>query len=99
MDKLKARKELIQNITDEMKAKYGEDKIELEMKDQYYNMIEKVKEKFESVEIAEQALKDLGITHNIKPIRVGTDGSRLSLMGLPSPHMIAGGENVYGAYE
>ena len=86
-------------LTDEMKAKYGEDKIELEMKDQYYNMIEKVKEKFESVEIAEQALKDLGITPNIKPIRGGTDGSRLSFMGLPCPNIFAGGHNFHGPYE
>lgn len=99
MDQFNARKELIQNITDEMKAKYGEDRIELEMKDQYYNMIEKVKEKFESVEIAEQALKDLGITPNIKPIRGGTDGSRLSFMGLPCPNIFAGGHNFHGPYE
>lgn len=99
MDQFKARKELIQQITDDMKAEYGSDRIELDMKDQYFNMIEKVKEKFQSVEIAEQALKDVGITPNIKPIRGGTDGSRLSFMGLPCPNIFAGGHNFHGPYE
>ncbi len=99
MEQFKARKELIQQITDEMKAEYGSDRIELEMKDQYYNMIEKVKEKFQSVEIAEQALKDVGVEPNIKPIRGGTDGSRLSFMGLPCPNIFAGGHNFHGPYE
>jgi len=71
----------------------------LDMNDQYYNMIEKVKEKFQSVEIAEQALKDVGITPNIKPIRGGTDGARLSFMGLPCPNIFAGGHNFHGPYE
>ena len=99
MEQFKARKALIQEITDEMKAEYGENRIELEMKDQYFNMIEKVKEKFQSVEIAEQALKDVGVTPNIKPIRGGTDGSRLSFMGLPCPNIFAGGHNFHGPYE
>lgn len=99
MEQFNARKELIQSITDEMKQEYGEDRVQLEMGDQYYNMIEKVKEKFESVEIAEQALKDTGITPNIKPIRGGTDGSRLSFMGLPCPNIFAGGHNFHGPFE
>lgn len=99
MEQFNARKELIQSITDEMKQEYGEDRVQLEMGDQYYNMIEKVKEKFESVEIAEQALKEVGITPNIKPIRGGTDGSRLSFMGLPCPNIFAGGHNFHGPFE
>lgn len=99
MEHFKARKELIQQITDEMKEEYGENRIELDMKDQYYNMVEKVKEKFESVEIAKKAFEDLGITPNIKPIRGGTDGSRLSFMGLPCPNIFAGGHNFHGPYE
>lgn len=99
MEQFNARKELIQSIVNEMKATYGDHAIELEMDDQYYNMIEKVKEKFQSVEIAEQALIDLGITPNIKPIRGGTDGSRLSFMGLPCPNIFAGGHNFHGPYE
>lgn len=99
MEHFKARKELIQQITDEMKEEYGENRIELDMKDQYYNMVEKVKEKFESVEIAKKAFEDLGITPNIKPIRGGTDGSRLSFIGLPCPNIFAGGHNFHGPYE
>ncbi|MDD3772178.1 MAG: peptidase T, partial [Weeksellaceae bacterium] len=99
MEHFKARKELIQQITDEMKEEYGENRIELDMKDQYYNMVEKVKEKFESVEIAKKAFEDLGIAPNIKPIRGGTDGSRLSFMGLPCPNIFAGGHNFHGPYE
>lgn len=99
MEQFKARKALIQQIVDEFKEQYGNDNIALDMKDQYYNMIEKVQEKFISVEIAEQALKDMGIEPNIKPIRGGTDGSRLSFMGLPCPNIFAGGHNFHGPYE
>lgn len=99
MEQFTARKNLIQEIVEEMKKEYGEDNVILDMNDQYYNMIEKVKEKFQSVEIAEQALKDVGITPNIKPIRGGTDGARLSFMGLPCPNIFAGGHNFHGPYE
>lgn len=99
MEQFNARKDLVQQIVNEFKAQYGEDNVKLEMKDQYYNMVEKVQEKFQSVEIAEQALKDLGIEPNIKPIRGGTDGSRLSFMGLPCPNIFAGGHNFHGPYE
>ena len=99
LEQFKARKKLIEDSVEELKEKYGEDRIELEMGDQYFNMIEKVKEKFQSVEIAEQALKDVGITPNIKPIRGGTDGARLSFMGLPCPNIFAGGHNFHGPYE
>ena len=99
MTQFEARKKLVEEIVAEMRAEYGEDNIILDMKDQYYNMVEKVKEKFQSVEIAEQALKDVGIEPNIKPIRGGTDGSRLSFMGLPCPNIFAGGHNFHGPYE
>ncbi|HLV24549.1 MAG TPA: peptidase T [Moheibacter sp.] len=99
MEQYNARKELIQQTVKEFKEQYGEDNVLLEMKDQYFNMVEKVKEKFQSVEIAEQALKDVGIEPNIKPIRGGTDGSRLSFMGLPCPNIFAGGHNFHGPYE
>ena len=99
MTQFEARKKLVEQIVAEMRAEYGEDNIILDMNDQYYNMVEKVKEKFQSVEIAEQALKDVGIEPNIKPIRGGTDGSRLSFMGLPCPNIFAGGHNFHGPYE
>lgn len=99
MDQFKARKQLIEETVAEMKSTYGEDRIELDMGDQYFNMMEMVKEKFQSVEIAEQALKDVGITPKIQPIRGGTDGARLSFMGLPCPNIFAGGHNFHGPYE
>jgi len=99
MDHYVARKKLIEEIVEQMKQKYGNDRIELDMGDQYFNMIEKVKEKFQSVEIAEQALKDVGVTPKVQPIRGGTDGARLSFMGLPCPNIFAGGHNFHGPYE
>lgn len=99
MDHFVARKKLIEEIVVEMQQKYGKDSIELDMGDQYFNMMEKVKEKFRSVEIAEQALKDVGVTPKVQPIRGGTDGARLSFMGLPCPNIFAGGHNFHGPYE
>ncbi|MGB6093043.1 MAG: peptidase T [Moheibacter sp.] len=99
MDHFIARKKLIEEIVVEMQQKYGKDSIELDMGDQYFNMMEKVKEKFRSVEIAEQALKDVGVTPKVQPIRGGTDGARLSFMGLPCPNIFAGGHNFHGPYE
>lgn len=99
MDHFIARKKLIEETVEEMQQKYGDDRIELDMGDQYFNMMEKVKEKFQSVEIAEQALKDVGVTPKVQPIRGGTDGARLSFMGLPCPNIFAGGHNFHGPYE
>ncbi|UNY98869.1 peptidase T [Zhouia spongiae] len=94
-----ARKELILQIADDLKSKYGDDAVSIEIKDQYYNMREKVEPVFHIVEIAEEAMKQLGITPIIKPIRGGTDGSQLSYMGLPCPNIFAGGHNFHGRYE
>lgn len=71
----------------------------VEIKDQYYNMREKVEPVMHIVELANQAMLDLGITPVVKPIRGGTDGSRLSYMGLPCPNIFAGGMNFHGRYE
>ncbi|MBC9795477.1 peptidase T [Sinomicrobium weinanense] len=97
-DKFEARKELLQKITNELNFKNG-NAITLEIKDQYYNMREKIEPVFHIVEIAEQAMKDVGISPIIKPIRGGTDGSQLSYMGLPCPNIFAGGHNFHGKYE
>lgn len=99
MEQFNARKELFKQIGEDIQSRFDHEVITVEVNDQYYNMIEKVQEKFVSVEIAEQALKDCGITPNIKPIRGGTDGSRLSFMGLPCPNIFAGGHNFHGPYE
>ena len=79
--------------------KFGEEIVICEIKDQYYNMKEKVLPVKHIVDIAEQAMKELGIKPLIKPIRGGTDGSQLSYKGLPCPNIFAGGHNFHGKYE
>lgn len=98
-DQFNARKTTLTNIVNELKVKYGEDKIILEMKDQYYNMREKIEPVKEIVDIAHQAMENLDITPIVNPIRGGTDGSQLSYMGLPTPNIFTGGENFHGKYE
>jgi len=92
------RKQLLQDISDKLNTKYGEC-ISLDMKDQYYNMKEKIAPVFHIVETAKKAMEAIGITPIIKPIRGGTDGSQLSYMGLPCPNIFAGGHNFHGKYE
>ena len=99
MDKFKARKVFFEESIAAMNDKYGEGTFVLEMKDQYYNMKEKVEPQMFIVDIAEQAMKDTGIKADIKAIRGGTDGSRLSYMGLPCPNIFAGGLNFHGRFE
>ncbi|EFI84703.1 peptidase T [Listeria grayi] len=82
-----------------LQAKYGETNISVEIRDQYYNMREKIEPVKEIVDIAEQALKNLSIVPIIEPIRGGTDGAQLSFKGLPTPNIFAGGENFHGKFE
>ncbi|MEW7279557.1 peptidase T [Aquimarina sp. 2201CG1-2-11] len=99
-EQFKARKEVVANLAKELNEKYGgNDAVTVEIKDQYYNMGEKVKEVMHIVDIAEDAMKSLDIKPLIKPIRGGTDGSQLSYMGLPCPNIFAGGHNFHGRYE
>lgn len=93
------RKETIKAIITKLQNKYGENKIEFEITDQYYNMREKIEPVKEVVEIAEEAMKNLEIKPIIEPIRGGTDGSQLSYMGLPTPNIFTGGENFHGKHE
>lgn len=93
------RKAAMEDIVNELKAKYGADSIQLELKDQYYNMREKIEPVKEIVDIAQQAMENLDIAPIIQPIRGGTDGSQLSFMGLPTPNIFTGGENFHGKYE
>jgi len=101
--KFKKRKELIHGITKKFNKKFakqfGEDIVITEIKDQYYNMKEMVEPVKFIVDLAEKAMKELGIKPLIKPIRGGTDGCRLSYMGLPCPNIFAGGHNFHGKYE
>lgn len=93
------RKSQLIAIVEELQEKYGEKRIELEIKDQYFNMKEKIEPVKEIVDIARQALENLGIKPIIQPIRGGTDGSQLSYMGLPTPNIFTGGENYHGRFE
>lgn len=99
----KKRKEVVHAIAKKINKKFakqfGEDICIAEIKDQYYNMREKVEPMLFIVDLAEKAMKELGIKPLIKPIRGGTDGSRLSYMGLPCPNIFAGGHNFHGKYE
>jgi len=101
--KFEKRKEIIEKITKKFNKKFakqfGEDIVIAEVKDQYYNMKEKVLPVKHIVDIAEKAMKDLGIKPIIKPIRGGTDGCQLSYKGLPCPNIFAGGHNFHGKYE
>ncbi|WP_055448666.1 peptidase T [Lacinutrix mariniflava] len=94
-----ARKEVMQKLTNELNTQYGREVIEIEIKDQYFNMKEKVEPVMHIVDIAEEAMKQVGIKPLIKAIRGGTDGSQLSYMGLPCPNIFAGGHNFHGRYE
>ncbi|MFA5557656.1 MAG: peptidase T [Flavobacteriaceae bacterium] len=98
-ERKKAVEKIVSKINQKYAKKFGEDIISAEIKDQYYNMKEQVKPVYHIVEIAEQAMKELGIEPIIKPIRGGTDGSQLSYMGLPCPNIFAGGHNFHGKYE
>jgi tripeptide aminopeptidase len=91
--------EIAKGINKNFAQQFGEDICIAEVKDQYYNMREKVEPMMFIVDLAEEAMKQLGITPLIKPIRGGTDGSRLSYMGLPCPNIFAGGHNFHGKYE
>ncbi|MCT2536133.1 peptidase T [Aquibacillus koreensis] len=98
-EKFNAKKELIEQLVKQFQATYGEENIVLDMKDQYYNMAEKIEPVKEIVDIAYDAMKNLSIEPLVKPIRGGTDGSQLSFMGLPTPNIFTGGENFHGKYE
>ena len=94
-----ARKEMIYKLAKELNAQYETEAIAVKIKDQYFNMREKIEPVMHIVDIAEKAMEMAGIEALIKPIRGGTDGSQLSFMGLPCPNIFAGGHNFHGRYE
>ncbi len=94
-----ARKAMMVQLADELNAQLEKELVTVEVKDQYFNMREKVEPVMHIVDIAEEAMKALDIEPLIKPIRGGTDGSQLSFMGLPCPNIFAGGHNFHGRYE
>ncbi len=98
-EKFEDKKLLIKEAVKFINKKYGQEIAKYKLEDQYYNMREKIEPVFHIVEQAKQAMIELGITPNIKPIRGGTDGARLSYMGLPCPNIFTGGHNYHGKYE
>lgn len=99
MTKFQNRKAYVAQVAEFLKAKYNEAVIEFEVKDSYYNMKEKVEPVIEIVNIAKEAMELVGVTPLVKAIRGGTDGSRLSYMGLPCPNIFTGGHNFHGRFE
>ncbi|KLE15511.1 peptidase T [Clostridium sp. C8] len=98
-DSFEERKEKFKNIEKELNKKYGEGTVIVNIKDQYKNMKEKIEPVMHIVENAKEAMIEAGVTPIVRPIRGGTDGARLSFMGLPTPNIFAGGENFHGKYE
>lgn len=97
--KFEEKKELMKHCVEFINQRYGEGTCKLDMKDQYYNMREMVEPHYHIVETAFKAMQQAGIEPIVKPIRGGTDGARLSFMGLPCPNIFAGGHNFHGKYE
>ncbi|MDN2452300.1 peptidase T [Lactobacillus sp. UCMA15818] len=97
--KFEARKELFKEIVDKMNAQFAEPRLILDLKDQYYNMREVIEKDMNVVGLARVAMNNLGITPVIYPVRGGTDGSKISFMGLPTPNLFAGGENMHSRFE
>ena len=93
------RKSLMQSAANYLNSKYGLGVVELDIKDQYYNMREKIEPVYQIVELARSAMEAVGIKPIIQPVRGGTDGSRLSYMGLPCPNLFAGGLYFHSRYE
>lgn len=98
-DTYEKRKERFKEIEKELNEKYGEGSVTVEIKDSYKNMKEKVEPVMYIVDMAKKAMENADVTPLVKPIRGGTDGARLSFMGLPTPNIFTGGENFHGKYE
>jgi len=98
-NKFEQKKELFLKVGEFLNAKYGERTVTIHMKDSYYNMREVIEANMHLIDKAKEAMMDLGITPVTVPIRGGTDGARLSFMGLPCPNLGTGGHNFHGKYE
>lgn len=98
-EKFEDRKRLLLNAIKQLNNEYDEERIIIDMNDQYYNMREIIEDDMRSVDIAKKAMDILNIEAILEPIRGGTDGSKISFMGLPTPNLFSGGENYHGRYE
>ncbi|CAM2753070.1 peptidase T [Hathewaya histolytica] len=98
-EKFESKKETIKKVGEDLNKKYGEGIFEVEVYDQYYNMREKLEPEKHIIDTGIQAVKEVGLEPIVQPIRGGTDGARLSFMGLPTPNIFAGGQNFHSKYE
>lgn len=98
-EKFEDRKDFIEECAKQMNDKYGEGTVTVEMKDQYYNMKEKIDPNMHVIDIVLRAMSQCGVQPKVEPIRGGTDGAQLSFRGLPCPNIFAGGVNFHGPYE
>ena len=98
-DRFEERKDFIKACAEKMNEKYGEGTVTADVKDQYYNMKEKIDPNMHVIDIVLKAMQDSGVPPKVEPIRGGTDGAQLSFKGLPCPNIFAGGVNFHGPYE
>ncbi|MDA9462843.1 Tripeptide aminopeptidase [Enterococcus mundtii 3F] len=98
-DSFEARKAMITSIQEKMNQQFDQERIQVEMYDQYYNMREIIEKDMSIVDLAEKAMIELEIKPVIEPVRGGTDGSKISYLGIPTPNLFAGGENMHGRFE
>lgn len=97
--RFESRKRELEHLVRKVNREFGEGTVEIEMRDQYYNMREKIEPVMHIIDLAKEAMTAVGVTPAVKPIRGGTDGARLSFEGLPCPNIFAGGENFHSRYE
>ena len=98
-ERFESRKREFQHLTNKINAEYGEGTLKLELRDQYYNMREKIEPVMYVIDIAKEAMLAAGVEPVVKAIRGGTDGAQLSFKGLPCPNIFAGGMNMHGRFE
>lgn len=98
-EKFEARKALMTSIQSKLNSRFDEERVVLEMADQYYNMSDVIAKDMSIIDLAKAAMVNLDIEPNTEPVRGGTDGSKISYMGIPTPNIFAGGENMHGRYE
>lgn len=98
-NRFNSRKKYFNKIAEEMNKQFDEPRINVDIKDQYYNMAEVINQDITVVDLAKQAMNNINIKPDIFPVRGGTDGSKISFMGLPTPNIFAGGENMHGRFE
>ena len=97
--RFESRKRELEHLVRKVNREFGDGTVEIEIRDQYYNMREKIEPVMHIIDLAKEAMTAVGVTPNVKPIRGGTDGARLSFEGLPCPNIFAGGENFHSRYE